>query len=642
MWRAANRSFQAKTVALCLLATVTALTLSFGVFQWQDWSADISDAKGALVSYGDDLAPIAAKAGEGDATALVAARAVSRVGAPTSTALWFPPGGRAPIVLNGGASGSLRWRAATAPIAAYDHGSVRAWIPWRLHGRQAGELVLEAPDDGINQKLLRNSLIAALLALGATGVAGFMARSMAGKVLEPLCALDAGMAEVQATWDLTRRFPVASGDEFGRLTDRFNGLLTHLESYDARLNGSLADLTAAKEQAEVANVTKSQFLANMSHEIRTPLNGVLAMAQVMESGALEPQQRERLKVVRESGVALLVVLNDLLDLSKIEAGRLQLDAAPFDIEEASSSVRRAFSALAEQKGLSFDFEVAAAAKGDWLGDAARVRQVLHNLASNALKFTEAGGVRIVWDATRSADGLPSLVLKISDTGIGIAREQLPRLFGKFVQADPSITRRFGGSGLGLTICRQLVELMGGAIEVESEPGVGTMFTVTLPLPWLGLRQASLQEPATPADHVDISNLRILAAEDNATNRIVLQTVLGAFGLGVHLVEDGRAAVAAWRQAEFDLLLMDIQMPVLDGVSACREIRALEAASRRRRTTIVALSANAMKHQVESYQAAGMDGHIAKPIEIEALHDLLASVAIAEQAEATDLPRALSA
>ncbi len=269
-----------------------------------------------------------------------------------------------------------------------------------------------------------------------------------------------------------------------------------------------------------------------------------------------------------------------------------------------------------------------AAQGRYRGDPSRLRQVLSNLISNALKFTEQGEIRV---AATYVDG--ELFLSVQDTGPGIAAESLPRLFEKFDQLDSSTTRRFGGTGLGLAICRDLAELMGGQMSVKSEPRRGSRFELRLPLERLGDERADAPSPPPPQDQEAIE-LRVLAAEDNAVNQLVLKTLLGQVGVSPHVVEDGQAAVAAWETGTWDLILMDVQMPVMDGIAATARIRQRETATGRARTPIVALTANAMAHQVEEYFAAGMDGHLAKPIEIAALYATLNGVlsALAEGAE----------
>ena len=392
-----------------------------------------------------------------------------------------------------------------------------------------------------------------------------------------------------------------------------------------RMIGAMQNITArklseqalieAKEEAEAATRAKSAFLATMSHEIRTPLNGVLGMAQAMAVGSLAPPQRQQLDVIRQSGETLLTVLNDVLDLSKIEAGRLELEEAEFDIGAVAAGAHAAFAPVAAQKQLTFDLTVTRAAAGAYLGDATRVRQVLNNLISNALKFTEAGRVGVTVGRRRGA-----LAITVVDTGIGMSAAQQATLFQKFAQADASTTRRFGGTGLGLAICRELVELMGGRIEVKSVEGGGSTFVATLPLP---RGERPVGEAAAAAEPVrehamEGAALRLLAAEDNPVNQLVLKTLLGQVGIEPVIVNDGVDAVAAWESGEWDVILMDVQMPRMDGPTATRFIRERELTQRRRRTPIIALTANAMTHQVNEYLAAGMDGFVAKPIEVARL------------------------
>jgi len=392
-----------------------------------------------------------------------------------------------------------------------------------------------------------------------------------------------------------------------------------------RLDRNEADLNAARDEAEAASRSKSLFLANMSHEIRTPLNGVLGMLQVAEREGLAPQQAQRIAVARESGETLLVLLNDLLDLSKIEAGRLTLETRDFDLEQAITLTCRAFMALAEQKGLTLSLEFDPALVGYWRGDEVRLRQILANLVSNAIKFTAVGGVAVEACAD---DG--QVRLSVTDTGVGLSRQSLETIFESFVQGDASTTRLYGGTGLGLAISQRLAQVMGGQLSVTSTLGKGSCFSLTAPL-----ERGVEPEGQAPRDDETpcLTGGRILAVDDNRTNRTIIQALLTPLDLEVTLACDGAEALALFEQNAYDLVLMDVQMPVLDGVAATQAIRDLEARDARARTPILALTANVMRHQLELYQAAGMDGYVAKPFDAEDLIHAIADVLCAEKDQA---------
>jgi PAS domain S-box-containing protein len=387
------------------------------------------------------------------------------------------------------------------------------------------------------------------------------------------------------------------------------------------------ELEEARLAADASNRAMSEFIANMSHEIRTPLNGVLAMAQLLCRGDPRPDQREKLSVIRASSQDLLRVINDILDFSKIEAGKLDIEWIDFDLENALESALSSFAILAERSQISLYLEVAPNARGLRRGDPVRLRQILNNLVSNALKFTKEGSVRIRI-VGQGCDGRDGLLISVADTGLGIPGDKLALLFQKFTQIDASTTRKFGGTGLGLAICKELATLMGGRVWAESEPGVGSTFWTELPLRYAGPVEAEVD--AAPFDDMggDFCDpdrgddgrppIRVLAAEDNPTNQLVLTTIMAAFGVDLTLVNNGREAVDAWSASEFDLVLMDIQMPEMDGVAATGLIRRGEAQTGRRRTPIIALSANALSHQITAYTRAGMDAHVAKPIDMNLL------------------------
>ncbi len=392
------------------------------------------------------------------------------------------------------------------------------------------------------------------------------------------------------------------------------------------------DAAVEKEQeAAVANAAKSTFLATISHEIRTPLNGVLGMAQAMAAEELADPQRERLEVIRRSGEALTEILNDVLDLSKIEAGRLTLETVAFDLDAVLADAVEPFRARAAEKGLGLVLSLSPQASGHYRGDPTRIRQVISNLVSNAVKFTAKGHV-----AVEVERGEREVRFSVRDTGPGISAAGQARLFRKFEQLDDSTTRRHGGTGLGLAICRELCELMGGGITVDSAEGAGAVFTVRLPLRRIASPQTESPQDASPSGAEAEAGagpsapsperrLRVLAAEDNEVNRLVLVALLAQVGLTPTVVTDGAQAVAAWAADEWDLILMDVHMPVMDGIAAVREIRAQEAARGLARTPVIALTANAMIHQIAELTEAGMDAHVAKPIEVARLFEAIALV-----------------
>jgi signal transduction histidine kinase/CheY-like chemotaxis protein len=392
------------------------------------------------------------------------------------------------------------------------------------------------------------------------------------------------------------------------------------------LGAALREAERERLRALAANEAKSEFLAMMSHELRTPLNGVLGMAQALEADALSPGQRERVEVVRQSGEILLALVNDLLDVTEIETGSLELEPGVVDVAGLAEQTRRVFAPLAEAKGLAFRLQRLPSAAEVRRGDARRVRQILHNLVANAVKFTASG--RIVVVIRGSAD---ELELEVRDTGPGLAPERLGAIFERFSLSDLSATRRHGGPGLGLAVTRGLARLMGGDITAASRLGEGSVFTARLKLPLAEAGTAA--DAARPPAPGGRRPVRVLAAEDNPTNQIVLKALLEQAGLTAHLVANGEEAVEAWRAAPWDVVLMDIQMPVMDGLAATRAIRAMEAQEGRPRTPIVAVTANALAHQAAGYIAAGMDGLTPKPIEFVQLMAVIEEALQAHEAPA---------
>ena len=605
-WRAAPRAtFHARVASVGLITTVVVLIAACLTFMLQQWAVARTQSHRFHESLTEMVATASAPAmTPSERTHLIQVISAVKVSPDVVSARVVDLQGR---LLTGFQS--------PVPVTGPTETITRAVIS---DGKPLGQISLVVTRPALAPMLPQFIALTFVLLFGGVGVALFLARSLAHRVIKPVQVLSQAMHDVAESGNFTP-VEIETRDElFQSLTESFNHLLAKLSERENDLKRTMRELEDARDAANAANVLKTQFLANMSHEIRTPLNGVLAMAEVMAMGELGEVQRGRLDVIRRSGDLLLAVLNDVLDLSKIEAGKLNLFEEDFEIETVINQTRDNFSVTASGKNLAFTMDVAEAAQGWWRGDADRLRQITGNLISNAIKFTPKGGV----SATVEVSEMGGLRIVVADTGVGIPADKLPSLFEKFTQADNSATRRFGGTGLGLAICRELTHMMGGTIQVVSREGEGSIFTVELPLP------RGRPEPLVDADggqSANDGNLRLLAAEDNPTNQQVLGAVLGSLGIEVDIVSDGKEAVAAWRGGLYDLILMDIQMPVMDGITAAATIRSLEAKDGRRRTPIIALTANALTHQVQEYLDAGMDAHVAKPIEIARLYDAISTV-----------------
>jgi signal transduction histidine kinase/ActR/RegA family two-component response regulator len=431
-----------------------------------------------------------------------------------------------------------------------------------------------------------------------------LARNSIVRPVERLAAsCEPGSAERVDVSDVERR-----KDEIGVLATSLRTERAKTEAAFASLEERVSERTA---QLERANTEKSRFLANMSHELRTPLNGVIAISETLSKQQNTPKGRELAELIVSSGRLLERVLTDILDFSKIEAGEITLARDEFSLDRLVAGVAELHRASAEGKGLAFRWSIAPEAEGRYAGDTVRMTQVLSNLLSNAVKFTEAGEIAL--EVIAFGD---EVRFRVTDTGIGFDGETGARLFRRFEQADASIRRRFGGTGLGLAISRSLVELMGGRIVVQSAVGRGSTFSVYVPLE--RLEGEAIDDSADHAPQLDISGARVLVAEDHPTNQKVVELILESVGVTPVIVENGQLAIDLLKAERFDVVLMDMQMPELDGLSATAQLRAFEREKGLPRTPVIMLTANALDEHIRAGQEAGADLHLSKPIHALAL------------------------
>ena len=397
------------------------------------------------------------------------------------------------------------------------------------------------------------------------------------------------------------------------------------------------ELLTAIQEAKDANTAKTNFLANMSHEIRTPMNGILGMANMLSETELSEDQGKLLAVIQASGESLLRILNDILDLAKVEAGRIELELVPFCMNDHLEELQRLHAANATKKEIQLKIVGCEHMNIQRFGDPTRIAQVLNNLLDNAVKFTSSGtisGQVTCGSCLESCQhgnrryGPEHVHVRIQDTGIGMTTEQIGRIFDAFTQAESATTRRFGGTGLGLTIARTLTELMNGTISVESQPGKGTTFEVTLPLPPIEVQfpESHVTRDRQPEDALPLGpQVNILAVEDGEVNQVVLAHILKKLNTDYTMVANGKQAVEAFKTGKFDLILMDIHMPIMDGISALSEIRRIEQEQGTERIPVAAVTASVTENEIEKYKEYGFSHCIAKPTKPSMIQDVIKSL-----------------
>jgi signal transduction histidine kinase/ActR/RegA family two-component response regulator len=500
-------------------------------------------------------------------------------------------------------------------------------LPVVVGAERLGTLVLMASVPSVMSLLQQYSGGTFLIIFLSLLVAGVMGIVLQSRVSSPILEIAKVAQRIAQTHQFQDRVAVESSDELGVLAGSFNTMLGEIERRDIELEQHRrrleeqisersrvnAELLVAKDKAEDAARLKSEFLANMSHEIRTPMNGVMGMINLVLERCIDAEEREQLLVAKGAAESLITILNDILDLSKIEAGKMTLEKIDFDLAGVVRDSIRIFDSAVRQKHLELRYSFAPGCPEWARGDPARLRQVLVNLIGNAVKFTDAGSVEVLVETA----GPGGLQFAVRDTGIGIPPEKIGDIFDAFTQADGSHTRRFGGTGLGLTITRRLVDLMGGRLWVESQIGQGSRFCFELPMAAGSAPAAS--EGKTADIEAPLPILHVLVAEDNAVNQKVICAVLRRQGWSITLASNGEEAWRHFREGRFDLILMDVQMPEMDGLQTTRLIR--EEEQRRapaERIPILALTAHASLAQHEECLAVGMDGILTKPISVPSL------------------------
>ncbi len=481
-----------------------------------------------------------------------------------------------------------------------------------------GRVIVGMSNDAFNQRQQEILLKAGVLALFALLFTFLLARRLAASLSRPISAMGNAVKAIQRG-DYGTALPIVDDAELGNLSRHINNLADGLEQASREQHQAMAQLIQTREEAEKANNAKSDFLAMMSHELRTPMNGVLGMLQLLETTEMTEEQIEYAALASESTEHLLKVINDILDFSRIERAALELEHIPFNLADLITSCAQAFQHSAGQRGLRLALHIPAGMESLQVqGDPTRIRQILVNLIGNALKFTDQGSVTIEPQWQALDHDLLWFTCSVRDSGIGIPAQSLELMFNAFQQADSSISRRYGGTGLGLPIARTLAERMGGTLRARSEEGQGSVFTLEIPL---ALYQQNLPVPAprVPSGNAHGEGRNVLLVEDNPVNRTVVEAMLRSLGFTVSVATDGAQAIRSAESLIFDAILMDCRLPLVDGYEATRQIRQLPGCAE---LPIIALTANALQGDRETCLAAGMNDYLAKPFKRADLQQIL--------------------